>query len=152
MNHRNRQLNASIRSLRTRASVTSTPQRSHTTPLYLMYLYFRKSTPSRAQDRKSARKEPVSLGLECPVIDRFGFSDFAMRPRAISSGWQPKTGWNQIAEVDGRVSFLLSGSRKSRFLSISMVSMRLLSSTHSLSAVLTAAALSVASSSVTSMA
>ena len=54
-----------MRSRRTRASVTSTPQRSQTTPLYLMRLYLpQEHSQSRTGPKMRSQKRPPFSGLK----------------------------------------------------------------------------------------
>ena len=70
-----------MRSRRTLDSVTSTPQRSQMTPLFLTHLYFAAVTFPVADGAENALAEKaVALGLERAVIDRLGLTDFAVGP------------------------------------------------------------------------
>ena len=70
-----------MRSRRTRASVTSTPQRSQITPLCLMRLYFpQEHSQSRVGPKMRSQKQAALFRFERAVIDRLRIFDFALAP------------------------------------------------------------------------
>ena len=76
-----------MRSRRTRASVTSTPQRSQMTPLMLDALVFSAGAfPVPGRTENTLAEEAALFRLEGAVIDRFRILDFALGSR---TGWCP---------------------------------------------------------------
>ena len=76
-----------MRSRRTRASVTSTPQRSQTMPRCLMRLYLPQEHSQSLTGTENAFAEQAALfRLERAVVDGLGILDFALAPGADGIG------------------------------------------------------------------
>ena len=70
------------RSRRTFDCVTSTPHLSQITPRCFILLYFpHKTFPIRNRTENAGAEQTVALRFEGAVINRFGFGNFAVRPR-----------------------------------------------------------------------
>ena len=77
------------RSLRTFFSVTSTPQRSQTIPLYRIRLYFPQAHSKSLQDRKYAHKTDHHALVCSTIINRFVYHFTLDSARIVSCDERP---------------------------------------------------------------